>query len=371
MRAYSEKRIQVITLKRRVLALLLLLCITVPLTSCAPKLNRYEAQFLELFDTVTTVVGYSKDKDTFTNYVETLRSKVQEYHELYDIYNDYPRVNNIKTINDNAGVSPVKVDKRIIDLLKFSIDKCKNTGGQLNIALGAVLTIWHDYREAGIENPEAAKLPPMEDLQEAAKHTNIDDVVIDQSASTVFLRDPKMSLDVGAVAKGYACEQVAQEMQKLGFDHALLSLGGNVRAIGAKNDKGEPFATGIENPFGTEENPFVCVVNLKDMSLVTSGNYERYYTVNGKQYHHLIDPDTLFPAEYFTSITILCKDSGLADGLTTAVYNMPFEQGLQFIESMQGVEALWLFPDGSVKYSDGFGKYIKEGTLVSATPAQQ
>jgi hypothetical protein len=99
----------VITLKRRVLATLLLLCLTIPLTSCAPRLHRYEAQFLELFDTVTRVVGYSKDEETFTSYVETLRGNVKEYHELYDIYNDYPGVvNNIKTINDNAGIAPGK-----------------------------------------------------------------------------------------------------------------------------------------------------------------------------------------------------------------------------------------------------------------------
>lgn len=349
-----------ITLKRRVLAILLLLCLVIPLTACAPRLHRYEAQFLELFDTVTKVVGYSPDEETFTSYVEALRDKVKEYHELYDIYSDYPGVNNIRTINDNAGIAPVKVDQRIIDLLKFAVDQCRLTGGQVNIAMGAVLSIWHDYRESGMEDPEHAKLPSMEELQAAAQHADINNIVIDEAASTVYLSDPLMSLDVGAVAKGYACERVAEQMQELGFDHALFSLGGNVRAIGAKNAKGEPFSTGIENPDGTAENPFVRIVNLTGASLVTSGNYERYYTVDGKRYHHLIDPDTLFPAEFFTSITILCRDSGQADALSTAVYNMPYDEGRAYVESLDGVEALWLFPDGSVQYTDGFAKFIKE-----------
>jgi len=347
-------------LKRRVLAILLLLCFLIPVTACAPKLHRYEAQFLELFDTVTRVVGYSPDEETFTTYVETLRDKVREYHELYDIYNDYPGVNNIKTINDNAGVAPVKVDSRIIDLLQFAIEQCRQTGGQVNIAMGAMLSIWHEYREAGMEDPEHAKLPSVEDLQAAAQHTDINKIVIDEAASTVYLSDPLMSLDVGAVAKGYACEQVTEQMQAIGFDHALFSLGGNVRALGAKDTKGEPFSTGIEDPNGTDENPFVRIVNLTDSSLVTSGNYERYYTVDGKRYHHLIDPDTLFPAEYFTSITILSRDSGLADALSTAIYNMPYDEGRAYVDSLDGVEALWLLPDGSVQYTDGFAKFIKE-----------
>ena len=176
-------------------------------TACDEKEpTRYEAEFLMLFDTVTRIVGYANDKEEFTRYVNIIHSNLEEYHQLYDIYNDYEGVNNIKTINDNAGIKPVKVDKRLIDLIKFSINLYEKTNGQTNIAFGAVLKIWHKYRTEGIEDPENAALPSEEELRNASMHTNIQDIIIDDELSTVFLKDPMMSLDVGAIAKGYATE---------------------------------------------------------------------------------------------------------------------------------------------------------------------
>ncbi len=122
-------------------------------------------------------------------------------------------------------------------------------------------------------------------------------MIIDEGASTVYLSDPKMSLDVGAVAKGYAAEQVCLLARQNGYTSGLVSVGGNVRAIGGKGGDAAPWTVGVRDPSG-EGN--LCLVGLNDSSLVTSGNYERYYTVGGKRYHHIIDPDTLFPSEYFT-----------------------------------------------------------------------
>lgn len=94
--------------------------------------------------------------------------------------------------------------------------------------------------------------------------------------------------------------------------------------------------------------------------MVTSGIYERYYTVNGQQYHHIIDPETLMPSAYFVSVSIVCQDSGLADALSTAVFNMPYDQGSELIEKLEGVEAMWVLYDGTEKYSTGFQDLIKE-----------
>lgn len=145
------------------LALLLTL-----ISGCAKnEPHRYQAQFLSLFDTVTTIVGYADSEDDFKAFAEQVRAEIEQYHQLYDIYNDYEGVSNIKTVNDNAGIAPVKVDKRIIDLLLFAREEYDATGGAVNVALGAVLSIWHDYRDAGLDDPETAELPPMAKLQEA------------------------------------------------------------------------------------------------------------------------------------------------------------------------------------------------------------
>lgn len=324
------------------------------------KKTRYEAEFLLLFDTLTKIITYTNSEQEFKQYSQLIYNSLKEYHELYDIYKDYPGINNIKTINDNAGIKPVKVDKKIIDLLLFAQDGYKKTDGKMNIAFGAVLKIWHTYRTAGIEDEVNAALPPMEELKEAAKHTDINKLIIDEANSTVFLKDPKMSLDVGAVGKGYATEQVCQIAIKNGFNSGVLSVGGNVRAIGNKGVDNQLWNLGIQNPDKEGDKSTVHIVYLTDLSLVSSGDYERYYTVNNKRYHHIIDPGTLFPSEYFSEVSIICKDSGMADVLSTAIFNMPFEKGLKVINDLPDTEALWVLKNGEIKYSDDFKKFIKE-----------
>lgn len=322
--------------------------------------KRYEAEFLLLFDTVTQIVSYSDSKEEFAEYAELIHDNLEEYHQLYDIYNDYDGINNIKTINDHAGIEPVKVDKRIIDLLVFSKDIYKKTNGKVNIAFGSVLKIWHDYRTEGVEDFENAAVPPIDQLEAAAKHTDIKSVIINEAESTVFLKDSEMRLDVGAIAKGYATEQVCKIAMENGFHSGLISVGGNVRAIGSKGDTDQLWNVGIQNPKEEIGQSDLHVVYLTDVSLVTSGIYQRYYMVNGKSYHHIIDPETLFPSEYYAAVTIITENSGMADALSTAVFNMPFEQGNDFIESLKDTEALWVFNDGEMKYSSNFKKLIKK-----------
>ncbi|SHL47611.1 thiamine biosynthesis lipoprotein [Anaerocolumna jejuensis DSM 15929] len=346
---------------KRLIAMVLVLINVISLTSCGiTKTKRYEAEFLVLFDTVTKIVGYADSKEEFDKNAHMIYDELKIYHELYDIYNDYDGINNIKTINENAGIKPVKVDKKLIDMLLYAKEAYKETDGKLNIALGAVLQVWHQYREEGINNPDNAKVPPMKLLKEKNKHTDINNLIINEKDSTVFLKDPEMSLDVGGVGKGYATEQVCQYAQAHGFVNGMVSVGGNVRVIGSRDGKGEPWHVGIQNPDLTSEKTNLKILNLTDASLVSSGDYERYYMVDGVKYHHIIDPVTLMPSTYFTAVTIVCKDSGMADAYTKAIYNMPYEDGLQFVEKHPEIEALWVFKNGDLKYSPGFEKYIRE-----------
>ena len=198
------------------------------------EFKRYEAQFITLFDTVTQIVSYMESKDIFSEHANQIYDDLEEFHKLYDIYNLYPGIANIKSINDMAGQKPVKVDRKIIDLLLFSKEIFKKTNGKVNVGLGSVLSIWHNYRERGIEDPENSHLPPVDLLKEASIHTDIDNVIINEKESTVFLEDPDLSLEVGSIAKGYAVEQVALRAIKRGFTSGLISVGGNVKVIGTK-----------------------------------------------------------------------------------------------------------------------------------------
>lgn len=324
-----------------------------PSDTAEPELTKYQATFIDLFDTLTTVVGYAESEEAFNETVTALKESLREYHELYDIYDDYEGINNIKTINDAAGGEPVEVDSRIIDLLLYCKEMYEKTGGQLDAAMGSVLSIWHDAREAGLNDPESASLPDSAALEEAAEHCDFDSVVIDAEASTVQITDPETKLDVGAVAKGYATEQVCKDLPS-GY---LVSVGGNVRATGPKPD-GAAWVVGVQDPDGGSED-YLLRISVSEGSVVTSGDYQRYYVVDGQRYHHIIDPQTLYPATRWRSVTIVCSDSGLADALSTSLFTMSQEEGQELLDEF-GAEAVWLTSGGELLYSPGFSEYITQ-----------
>jgi thiamine biosynthesis lipoprotein len=311
----------------------------------------YEATFLTLFDTVTVIKGGAESKDAFSEIAYAIHDELLEYHQLFDIYNDYEGITNLKTVNDRAGEEPVKVDPRIIELLLDCKEYYNLTGGKVNVAMGSVLYLWHVARENGFNDPQNAKLPDDAKLQEAALHTALDAVIIDEEASTVFISDPSVRLDVGAVAKGWAAQRAAENAPS----GLLISVGGNVCATGPKDANGTPWVVGIQNPAGDD---YLHTLYVSGGCLVTSGDYQRYYVVDGSQYHHIIDPETLYPGAFWRSVTIVCEDSGLADALSTALFLLPLEDGQKLLEQC-GAEAMWVDAEGNQYYSTGFKALIR------------
>lgn len=307
--------------------------------------------YFTYFDTVSYVYSYAEDSaERFEDRSAEVSGILGEYHKLFDIYHEYSGINNLCTVNRLAGGEAVEVDPKLIDFLKYAMELYEKTHGEMNILMGAVLSIWHDYRTEGMEDPQAARLPAEEVLSAAAEHTDISLLEIDEENCTVRLTDPHASIDVGALGKGYATEMAARYLEQQEADGYVLNVGGNIRIIGSKPD-GSGWITGVRDPDDPEG--YAAQLLLRDISCVTSGSYERYYTVDGKRYHHIIDRDTLWPAEHFASLTVFTKDSGLADALSTALFCMPYEDGLQLTEEMEGVEALWVFHDGEQRYTPG------------------
>lgn len=339
---------------KRLICALLVCCLL--LTGCAGAVRSekkiYDATFLTLFDTVTTIRGYAESQEAFTEVARSIHDELLRYHLLFDIYNDYEGINNLKTINDQAGVAPVEVDEAIIDLLTDCKEYHTFTGGKVNVALGSVLGLWHETRSDGIDDPVNAKLPDMDALILAAEHTDFDAVVIDAEASTVFISDPEVQLDVGAIAKGWSVQRVCEKAPA----GLLISVGGNIFATGPKDETGTPWVVGIQNPDGGSE--YLHTIYVTGGSVVTSGDYQRNYAVDGKLYHHIIDPETLYPSEYWRSVTIVCPDSGLADALSTALFLMPQAEGQALLDSC-GAEAMWVDAGGNVFYSPGFEDLIR------------
>ena len=341
---------------KRTLCLLLILCLCLSGCGQEPQQKQYNATFLTLFDTVTTVVGRAASEEEFKAKAQIVHDELEKYHQLFDIYNDYAGVNNLKTVNDQAGIAPVTVDPVVIDLLKDCKTYYKATFGTVNVAMGSVLALWHDARDHGFNDPVNAALPDEEKLREAALHTDISRVIIDEAASTVYLEDPDMRLDVGAVAKGWATQKVTQWLIDNGHTQYLISVGGNVCATGPKDAQGTAWVVGVQDPQGGDA--YLHTLYLTKGSIVTSGDYQRAYMVEGKLYHHIIDPSTLYPGSLWRAVTVVCEDSGLADALSTALFLLPQAEGQLLLERF-GAEALWVDSSNAMTYSPGFRALIR------------
>lgn len=319
------------------------------LTGCSstPTLEKYSDTILDVgFDTFVSLIAYCEDEETYAGYQSLLRDEFIRYNQLFDRYHTYEGINNVKTINDQAGIAPVKVDQEVIDLFQLTKTYGEISEQQYNTTFGAVLEIWHNYRnEAENGNPA---LPTKDELNNALQHTGWDKVEIDEAAQTVYINDPATSIDLGSAAKGYATEMVAKKLEEAGLRHAIVNAGGNVRIIGEKIGA-DYWSVGLQIPVLNENSAIADVYIKSNMSFVTSGDYQRYYEVDGKKYHHIIDPHTLYPATHARSITIVTPDSTIADILSTTFFTLSYEEGNALLKKLheQGIDvnAIWVFDD--------------------------
>ena len=268
--------------------------------------KKYTYEFTGAFDTVIQFIGYAGSKAEFEGWTKAGEARFRELNQYFDSYHDYPGLNNVKTINDQAGLAPVKVAPELLQLITQSVAWHDTISDKTNIALGSAILLWQDYRDAGLADPAAARVPSAEELAAALAHTDLKQIQIDAAAGTVFLADQAMRLDLGAVGKGYATELVTREMIDLGVKSLIINAGGsNVRMIGKPLDDRETWNIGLQNPQALLPDQAVpagsastaaavpdtvCVVHANNTSVVTSGDYQRYYLVDGVAYHHLIDP---------------------------------------------------------------------------------
>lgn len=299
--------------------------------------------FYDYFDTVCVLYDYTgMESEDFESLSRSVEAAISHYHRLFDAYHEYADTVNIATLNKLAGSGEVKVDRAIIDLLLFSAEMYEKTDGSVNFAMGAVTMLW---KSAAAEK----RVPTEAELLAAGAHISPSSVIINKERGTVEILDSASKIDVGAIAKGYTAERIKEELSLSGNSGIILDMGGNLCAIGERPG-GKGWESGIRNPLYLEgaEEPYVRTVTLRDGSLVTSGVYERYYTVNGKKYHHIVDPVTLMPEYRYLSVTVLASDSGVADALSTAIFNMEEERAKAFVSSFdEEIEVTLVFPDGN------------------------
>ena len=312
--------------------------------------TRYTRVTLDLMDTVTQFISYNHDETEFEAFYDLVYHEMIRLHQLFNTFDAFEGVNNLYTVNEMAGIAPVEVDPVVIDLIKMCIDAYDWSHGAVDITLGPVVEIWHNIRYD--DNPV---LPTEAELEAASQLVNIHDIIIDESASTLFLAKEGMRLDVGAIAKGLNVQLAANLAVEAGYDNFLISAGGDLTAVGynLSNADGN-WVSGITNPDDPDNNNnLIDIVRLNNISLVTSGDYQRFTYIDGVRYHHIIDPATLFPSQGYRSVTVIHTHAGIADGLATALFILPLEEAMAVAKEMDA-QALWVLADGSIAVTDGY-----------------
>ncbi|MBP1047910.1 FAD:protein FMN transferase [Enterococcus sp. BWM-S5] len=251
----------------------------------------------------------------------------------------------IDAVNEKAGIEPVEVSDDVYTLLKRAYEYSEDSKGGFDMAIGPITQLWH----IGFDD---ARKPSQEEIDQALKLVDYHKVVLDDKEKTVYLEEKGMELDLGAIAKGYITDEVVKVLEDNGVTTAIIDLGGNVYVLGhSPRGEDEDWNVGIQDP-NKARNTVIGTVKERDKTLVTSGIYERYLKVNGETYHHLFDPTTGYPFDNdIAGVTIITNKSIDGDGLSTAVFSMGVKEGLEYVEGLKDVDAIFVTKEDKVYIS--------------------
>lgn len=294
-------------------------------------------------DSYINVKIYESDSNKAKKALKEIEKIYKEYHQLTDKYNKYDNINNLYIINNNFfDDKNIKIDKRLVNIIKYGIGLYKKSNGKVDISMGNVIDVWNSYRSGGIS------IPTIDELK-YVNYNSIDEITINND----IINSNNLNIDLGCISKGYTTEEVKKYLDKVGIDKYIVNAGGNV--IVGKKYHNDLYKVGLEDP--NNNNNIYKVIHVENKAIVTSGGYNRFYTYDDKTYTHIIDPDTLFPADYMKSVTVVTDDSAYADFLSTYLFLMPVDEGIEYVNKLDNVEAIWYLNDNTTKISNGFDKY--------------
>ncbi len=283
------------------------------LTSCVSK-NEYTNNFFTM-DTPMSITAYGK------NAKEGVTKSISYINKLDGLFSKTLSQSEISLANSRDGSAYV-FSETVSALISKSVEYSKATDGAFDITLGTLTNLW----DTKAENP---KIPSEKEINEALENTGYQNLV--PNGTYVLFKSP-LKLDMGGVVKGYACDGVYKILSDYDIKSAIVNLGGNIYVKGEKPD-GTLWNVGIKDPRNDDQNAIIGYISVKDTSIVTSGDYQRYFIKDGIRYHHIIDPKTGYPSESdLMSVTIICPSSTMADAYSTAVFIMGREKGTEFLE---------------------------------------
>ena len=322
--------------------IVILCCLALLLTACGskqaqkPKEPEKQSRVVFYFDTVVTVTAYTNDATV----LDELEKECLRYERMLSKSIEGSDVWNI----NHAEGCRVKVNEETRALILRALEYSRISNGRFDISIEPCVALW-DFTGEGMGTlPDSAAL--------AAAAEKVDWTKIDVNEEGVLL-PAGMSIDLGAIAKGYISDKIAEFLAEKGVESALLNVGGNVRTVGMKPDA-SAWRIGIQDPEGVRDQSIVGVVSLEGNSVVTSGIYERGFTLDGVVYHHILDPDTGWSVQNeLAGVSIVTEDACTADALSTTVFAMGLEEGSAFIEGLEGVDAIFVTRDGALSWTSG------------------
>lgn len=260
--------------------------------------------------------------------IDTAIAEVQRIEELLSTFKDTSQTS---LINQYAGIKPVQVDQEVIDLIQRAQKISDITQGAFDISYGSIdKSLWNF-------DVNMTSLPDFETALQSVSLINYQNVIIDAENSTVMLKHEGMRIGFGGIGKGYAADKAKQALQNIGIEHGIVNAAGDLITWGNQPD-GRPWTIGIADP-DQSDRPF-SALNISNMAIATSGNYEKYATINGRRYSHTIDPKTGLPVSGIKSVSILCPSAELADALATPVIVMGAQVGLDMINQLRQVACI-------------------------------
>jgi thiamine biosynthesis lipoprotein len=257
--------------------------------------------------------------------IDAAVAEIQRIEKLLTTFGDDSETNQV---NANAGIKPVPVSRETIELIQRSVRISKLTQGAFDITYGSINKQLWNFDKTMTALPDAATARQMVRL------INYRNILIDEEAGTVFLKEPGMRIGFGGIGKGYAAEKAKQLLQQLGVDNGIVNASGDLTAWGVQAD-GQPWTIGIAHP-DVADLPF-SYLNISNMAIATSGNYEKFVMIGGKKYSHTINPRTGLPVTGIKSVTIICPNAEMADAMATPVTIMGIEAGLHLVNQLRGM----------------------------------
>lgn len=331
--------------KNKIIVSIFILIITVAVfIACSNKKVEPISRTEVWLDTPCKITIYDKAKN------ESLDKAFQVLKNIQDKMNVNQEDSEVSKINQNAGVAFVKVSDETFYVIKEGKKYGELTNGKFDISIGPIVKLW------GI-NTDHARLPQEKEIKELLPLVNYKDIIINENEKSVMLKNKGMSIDLGGIAKGYAGDIVSKVLKENGIEHAVIDLGGNIVVLGSKTD-GSNWKVGIQNP-SSQRGQYFGVIEVANKSVVTSGIYERYFEKDGRIYHHIFDTATGYPVDNNLSAVTIITDKSIAGDALSKVFCMGVEKGRDFINGIEGADAIFVTKNKEVYTTKGIKSSFK------------